>query len=125
MFRDKCVSKYTLIQRLWRCSVVLALHVMFYRLKKTSLVARETCKNHLIIFIKFFNENENNDVKMMFSSNFKNHVEIAISVQIIAIRYFSESCSPSFYPKQHVLFCLISIFHDLVMQVSSSMDALV
>ena len=41
-----------------------------------------------------FNENENNDVKMIFPSNIANHIAIAISVKIITIRYFFKIIQP-------------------------------
>ena len=41
-----------------------------------------------------FNENENNDTKTIIPSNIVNHIAIAMSVKIIAIRYFPHIVQP-------------------------------
>ena len=41
----------------------------------------------------FFNENENNDVKMVIPSDIANHIIVAISIKIIAFRYSSNMFS--------------------------------
>ena len=43
----------------------------------------------------FFNENENNDVKMIIPINISNH--IAVAVKIIAIQYFFEIVQPALH----------------------------
>ncbi len=52
------------------------LHVIFYRLKKTSLFDTDLCLNHtIIIVICFFkNKNENNDIKTITPSNIPNQI---------------------------------------------------
>ncbi len=68
-------------------------HISFYRLKKTSVFAQDPCNNHtIIILISFFNENECKDLKIIISSYIA--IEIAIVVQIIAIRCFFEIVQP-------------------------------
>ncbi len=45
----------------------------------------------------FFNENENNDLNIIIPSDITNHTAIAISAQVIRMRYFSaKSCSTYF-----------------------------
>ena len=69
------------------------LHITLYRLKKTSLFGTDSHKHHIIIILMFFNENENNDVKSIIPSNIANHIAIAISFKLIAMRYFLQNRS--------------------------------
>ncbi len=41
----------------------------------------------------FCSENENNSTKIIFPSNITNYIKMTILIQIIAISYFSKSCS--------------------------------
>ncbi len=72
-------------------------HITFYRLKKISLFGSDPCNNHTrIILIFFFNENKNEDLKIVISSCIAIHIAIAILVQIIAITYFFKIVQPYF-----------------------------
>ncbi len=42
----------------------------------------------------FFSKNENNDVEIIIPSNVTNHIATALSVQIMAITYFSKMMQP-------------------------------
>ncbi len=43
-------------------------HIIFYRFMKTSLFGTDPCNNHTVFVLRsFFNENENNDVKITIS----------------------------------------------------------
>ncbi len=70
------------------------LHITFYGLKEASLFGTYLCKNQTIIILMFINEKKKNDVKMIVPSSIANHVVIAISLQIIAIRYFFKIVQP-------------------------------
>lgn len=60
--------------------------ITFYRLKKNLGPCKKSHHNdHVNVF---FNENESNGAKMIIPSNIVNHIAIAISVKIIAKRYF-------------------------------------
>ncbi len=67
------------------------LHVILYRLKKTSLFGADPCKHHTMVISMFFSENDNNDVKVIIPCNLKNHTASTIQVQIIAIKYFFQN----------------------------------
>ena len=68
---------------------IAVLHTSFSRLQ-TSVFSTNPPKKltHHKGFNVFFNENENNDIKMIFSSNVAEHIAIVISVRITAIIFF-------------------------------------
>ncbi len=97
MLKEKRVSKmsfYSNIVVLQGCPEPL---ITFYILHKTSLFGRDLCNNHTImILISFFKENENKDLKIIISYCITVLIASAISVQIIAIRFFLKKlCSPT------------------------------
>ncbi len=72
------------------------LHVIFYRLKKTSLfslvqIPAKICHYRVEMFVS---EKENTDVKIIIPSSIANHIAIAVLLQIIAIRYFLKIVQP-------------------------------
>ncbi len=84
--RGEMCQKHHLIQILWCCRVFLT-HTSYCTDMRKHLFGRDPCNNHtVIILIPFLNENENKDVP--------NHIAIAISAQIIAIRYFFKIVQP-------------------------------
>ncbi len=86
MLKGKCVSKMSFNSNIAVLQSCLGPHISFYRLKKTSVFGQDLCNNHYNHFNIFLNENEFKDLKIIISSYIA--IPIAISVQIITIRYF-------------------------------------
>ncbi len=70
------------------------IHIIFYKLKKTSLFGSDPFKSHIIIKM-FFSENLNNYVKINFSFNGENHMTFAVSFQKSQLHIFSKLCNPT------------------------------
>ncbi len=93
LFMKQCVCVKiqfnSIIGPLQNCSGQL---IIFNRqnsfLKHTTL--QKSCHYSLI----FFNEKQNDHIKLIISSNIAHHIQIALSVRIITIRYFLKLCSP-------------------------------
>ncbi len=72
-----CLSKYHFDSSIVLLQCCLGSHIIFYRLKKTSLLGTDPCKNHIIIE----NNNDENDQSLYY--------------QLIAIGYFFKVVQPS------------------------------
>ncbi len=70
------------------------LHIIYYRLKKTSLFGTDACKNHIIIILIHLLVEKSGDLKVIILSSIANHITITISLQIIAIRHFLKMVQP-------------------------------
>ncbi len=87
------MSKIVISSNIVLLQSCLGPHITLYRLKKTSLFLKDPCNNHTLIILKsFFIENEYKDFKIQISSYIAIH--IAVSVQIVAIRYFFKIVQP-------------------------------
>ncbi len=85
--REICVSKTHFNSNMVVLQRCRHLHIFFTDLGKHLHFGTDSHKNHTTIILKFFNEKENY-VLIIISPNIIKHITIAISVQMITIRYF-------------------------------------
>ncbi len=84
MLMDKCVSKMSFNSNIVVLQSCLDPQITFYRPTKTFLFGKDPHNNHTITILI----SEYMDLKIIISSYTAIHIAIAISVQIIVIRYF-------------------------------------